>query len=501
MLEERNIAWQEISEVLLRRWRLVLAVTLAGSLAAGLWVWLASPVFRAKATILLGAQRISGPRADAMPDKQIESEMALLSSPTLVRAVLEEDERPAADAAAGGPGTGPTGSGKPAGRAAVAGGAASNSLYRRYHGMHAPDALDARVREVAKGIDTNRIEDSNVVEVAYRGTDPEWAATFVNRLLAKHVERIAHLNEQSNTPALFQQQRDLASQRLAAATEALNKFRARQGPDFSEGDEADLRKSLTELEAERAAATTALAEARARVDYLNRDLARHPETITSESELRQNESVRMLEARLLQLEMQRSEQITKYTPTSVVIKDLDKQIGETKNLLTGQQAETRAGGKTTVNPTRQTMEIDLVQKKAEVAALAARLGGLSQRQATLRAELGRYTQASPELGHLKSEEKSAGDAYLDYQKKAEEARLGRALDQSGIVNISILERALPPDMPEPAKGGLKMLVAFLASLALGIALALLRDRLDPAVTSDLQAERMTGVPVIERVPV
>src|SRR5580693_76911 len=301
MLEERNIAWQEVLEVLLRRWRLVLVATVAGTAIVLLWVWLSPPVYRAKATILLGAQRISGPRGDAMPDKQIESEMALLASPTLVRSVLEDEKPAGAEASSG---RGPRASG-----GAGEGGSATSAGTRRVHVRRDPDVLDARVREVAKGIDTNRIEDSNVIEVAYRGNDPTWAANFVNRLLAKHVERIAQLNEQTNTPELYQQQRDLASQRLSAATAALNKFRARQGPDFSEGDEADLRKSLAEAEAQHAATATSLAEARARVDYLNRELGRHPETITSESELRQNESVRLLEARLLQLEMQRSEQI------------------------------------------------------------------------------------------------------------------------------------------------------------------------------------------------
>jgi uncharacterized protein involved in exopolysaccharide biosynthesis len=456
-------------------------------LAIAAWVWFSPPVYRAHATIMLGAQRVSTPRGDAMADKAISSEMALLSSPALVKDVLKQPDMAA--------------SGKPGGPAMQATPKVNPiaALYRRAHGLPPADPMDDQVHAVAREIETNRVEDTNVIEVAYSSPNPHWAADFVNTLLAKHVERIARLEEQPGKRRFYQGQREEVFRRLEAARDALNRFRERQGSDLAPGDDADLHKALAQLDSERTAAGAQLAEAQARVGYLRSEIGRHPAKIASESEMRESEGAKLLEGRLATLEIQRSEAITKYTPTSTPVRDLDSQIAETRKLLTGQKFDQMAGNKTAVNPTFQAVEIELVQRQAELAALNARVKALNGEEGRVRAQIAKLAQVTPDLERLQNDEKSANDAYLEYVKKGEEARLTSALDQSGLVNISILERAEVPNNPEPSRDQYKMIVGILASFALGMALALLRERFDPAVNSGTQAERMTGVPVIESI--
>jgi succinoglycan biosynthesis transport protein ExoP len=507
MMEESSINWLQHLETIWRRRKTVLTIGLAGSLAVAGWIWFTPPLYRAHATILLGAQRVSTPRSDAMPDKAIDSEMALLASPALVKEVLQDlgvvPQPAAAAATAAGPAAAPAPSRVPATPARLPVEAPSNpvaTIYRRAHGLPPPDVYDQQVRAVARGVETSRVDETNVIDVAYRGKDPRWAANFVNTLLAKHVERIARLNEQPDTRHFYQSQRELVFRRLQAAREALNRFREKQGSDLAPGDDAELHKSLTTLDGEHATAQSQLAEAQARVSYLRQEIGRHPPKIASESEMRQSEGVRLLEGRLAQLEMQRSEAITKYTPTSTPVHDLDAQIAETRKLMAGREME-HLGSKTAVNPTHQALELELVQRQAEAAALAARVRALSGEQGRLRSQISHLASVSPDLERLQNDEKSANDSYLDYMKKGEEARLTTALDQSGLVNISILERAEVPDSPEPAKAGFKLLAGIGASFLLGALLALVLERLDPVVNSGTQAERITGVPVIESVSI
>jgi uncharacterized protein involved in exopolysaccharide biosynthesis len=499
-MEESSIRWMQHLETVWRRRRLVLTIGLLGSLAICAWVWFSPPQYRAHATILLGAQRVTTPRGDAMADKGIASEVAMLSSPALVRDALEalggaprspaSVDRPAA--ASGHPAPGVA-----AGRGI---GDRFGALYRRIRGMPPADPLDAQVQDVAKDIEASRVEESNVIEVAYSGDNPRWAANFVNTLLAKHVERIARLEEQPRTRSFYQGQGDVVFRRLQEARDALTSFRDRHGSDLAPGDDAELHKALTELDAERASAETQLAEAQARVGYLRGEIGRHPAKIAAESEVRQSEGVKLLEGRLTTLEIQRSEAITKYTPTSTPVRDLDAQIAETRKLMSGQAVEQQtAGTKTAVNPTFQAMEIDLVQRQAELAALSARVRALSGEQQRVRSQIAHLAASTPELDRLQNQEKSANDAYLDYMKKGEEARLNGALDRSGLVNISVLEHAEVPNSPEPSKDQYKLLVGIAASFALGVIAALVRERIDPAVNSGTQAERMTGVPVIESI--
>jgi uncharacterized protein involved in exopolysaccharide biosynthesis len=454
---EGGIPWLSLLETAWRRRALVLAVGLAGSLLAVIWVWRTPPVYRAHATILLGAKAMSGPRTDAMADKAIESELALLASPELIRETLRE----------------------------------MNPREPRL----APAAEAARVRRLESNIDASRIEETNVVEVAYRGTDPRWGARFINALVAQHVERIARLDEQANTRQFYQGERDALYAQLQAAGAALNRFRAGEGAQLSPAGDAELHKALAQVDDEQAAAVSQRAEAEARVAYLQQEIGRHPPSIATESDSRESEGARLLDARLMQLEMQRSEAITKYTPASTMVQSIDSQIADTRRLLAGQQVH-EADRKTGVNPTYQTLEVDLVQRRAEAAALGARLTALAGERQRLHGQLDRLDAVTPQLTRLENEQKSAADAYLDYLKKEEEARLNRAFDRSGMVNISVLEPAEAPETPEPAKTGWKLLAGVLASLALGAAAAAARERLDPAVSSGAQAERITGVPVI-----
>ncbi len=455
---EAGIPWLGLLETAWRRRAVVLAVALAGSLTAAVLAWRAPPLYRAHVTILLGAKPMAGQRTDAMADKAIESELEMLSSPELIRETLREVGPRAAQSRA---------------------------------------AESAEVRRLAHDIETNRIEETNVVEVAYRGADPRWAARFLNALVAKHVERIARLDEQANTRAFYQGERDALLGRMQAAGDAASRFRASAGAgaDIASGDGAELHKALAELDAEQATTASQHAEAQARVAYLQREIGRHPTHIATESESRESDGTRLLDTRLMQLEVQRSEAITKYAPGSTTVQAIDSQIAETRHLLAGQRLE-EAGKKTAVNPTYQTLELDLVQREAEAAALAARLQALGGERERVRQQVDRLTALAPQLTRLDNDAKSASDAYADYLHRAEEARQNRELDRSGMVNISVLDPAEVPDSPEPVKAGWKLLAAVLASLVSGLAVAAIWERLDPAVNSRGQAERIAGVPVI-----
>ena len=106
----------------------------------------------------------------------------------------------------------------------------------------------------------------------------------------------------------------------------------------------------------------------------------------------------------------------------------------------------------------------------------------------------------PEWNRLQNNVQTQKEAYLNYLRKEEEARISSALDESQIVNIAIAERASVPT--EPESGQLKRRVIFgtMVSLLLSVGLALLRDWMDPSVKTAAQAERIAGLPVLGALP-
>ena len=141
-----------------------------------------------------------------------------------------------------------------------------------------------------------------------------------------------------------------------------------------------------------------------------------------------------------------------------------------------------------LNPTYLSLSGDLTQTRAQVAALQARSDALRTQITDHRTSLEHLDRIASEHERLQQEVTSAKEAFLTYLKKEEEARFSNALDESRIVNVSIVERATTPTIPVQSKTGIKFLVGVIFGLIAALLVGYLRDRLDPSVkTAELSA--------------
>lgn len=490
MIEERPLPWQEILEIVFRRYRVILLGVTAGVLAGFFVNWLRPPLYTAGAQVQLTAQAVPGPRVDAMPATQIQAEMALLQSPTLVRSVLEAYRQDAQVET-------------PPSSAFVRARALVVDLLRnplgRLEGIPPERTLELEVQSLVDRIATEPVERSNVVRVSFTGEDPQWAARFVNDLLAHHIERIARLNEQSGARSFYRRQLEILGQRWQEASNALTAFRERQGASLLAGDETQMRQVLANLEAERVRAETQVLELRRRVEFLAEEIQRHPKTIEAESRVTENQVVQDLKRRILELEMERGERLSRYTPTSTMVRELDAQIEAANALLATKEQETTER-MTAANPSYQALEVDLVQTRASLTSAQARAAALASQTASYREKLSRLEGSAAELERLENEVAAAREAYQTYQRREEEARLSSAYDESGNVNMFIAQPAEAPVTPVDSNEVGILLAAVAAGLLLGLALAFARDWLDPRVKSSVQAQRLSRLPVIAEIP-
>ncbi len=83
-----------------------------------------------------------------------------------------------------------------------------------------------------------------------------------------------------------------------------------------------------------------------------------------------------------------------------------------------------------------------------------------------------------------------------YEKKAEEARVSRAMDDQKIVNASIVQEAMQPVLAQPR--GLLLIAAAsgMGGLVLGIAVAFMLEFFNLTVKDEQDVERFLQVPVL-----
>ncbi len=494
MIDEKPIPWRELAETIVRRRWVIVWATVAGMIVAAGLAATTPKRYRAVARALLTAQAMSGPRQKAMSDRQIKAEISLLTSRSLSRAVIEDYKA----------------KGKPREPVQFPLRKLASTVTFKIRDVFGSEAHAAAPPATAEAplsgkllwgrLQAASIKHTNVIAVVYTGYDPKWSANFVNDLLKHHVARIAELNEKASAGSFYEEQSRLLAVRWQETREALSSFQREQGASLLAGDETYLRSVLSEFEASLAQTETRRLELAAMSGFLKEELELLPLRITSESRITENEAVGYLSSRILELEIERSELLSRYRPTSIRVTALDDQIEQAKKLLETKQSETLAEYVTEENPARNSLKQQLLEIETELRGAAAKEAALQDQIFDYRDRLHLLEGLGTELERLKGDVANAKQAYQAYSKKEEEARLSSSLDSSGIVNVSIIEPAEPPKRAVPSKARGYIVIGCAAGFFLGVVLAFLRDWLDPSLKGSAQAYRLSGIPIIAEIP-
>lgn len=501
--QQQQIPWRDLIAVLHRRRALVLQVFLAGVLTVAIGLWLKGPTYRATATMMVTADRAkiavspdANTRAivDRVTDEDLNSEATLLHSDALLREVLQPywDQR--------GPEKPPSLPSR------LVSGVMSivtfplripSLMYRLIHDVPAPTEFDNWVSEAAQHVWVSPVSKSSLIEITYESNNPEWAAEFVNKLVAQHIERHTRLNQQSEARAFYEKQRELLAKKSSESETALQQFYQREHVEPTAEQRGGMRARLGQLQTTLANSETELAEGTARVEFLTTEIRNYPKNIPTQERVAESSTSQLIKPKIVELQMQRTQLLSNYAPTSVKVQDLDRQIAEAKRLL--KEQKDTSDTTTAVNPAYQALEVDLAQTKAQMAAVKARVESLRTQIADFRTKVDHLDEIASEQQHLEQQLASAKEAFGTYAKKEEEARFTSAMDESSIVNLAIVERAQPPNAPEKTKSMMIFAIGAIMSLLSGVGLAFLRDRLDPAVKSASEAQGVTGLPILAEV--
>jgi uncharacterized protein involved in exopolysaccharide biosynthesis len=497
-MSEQHRPWERYFDVLVRQRRLILGTLAAGCALAALIALVRAPVFVAATTLMVSSDRPrlavspdpkTGPVVDRVTDQDLKSEVALLQSPALIRTVLVE--RGAADDAV-------AGDGWPAriDRLLAAVTNLPNTWWRAYHGLPPFTPLDAAVSDVAHRLNVTAVQGSNLIQVSYRDTDAAGAAAFANALAAAHVQRRVLLNPDGDTQRFFEQQRQLLTETVRRADAAVRAFQEREGIRPLPEEHGTLRQRAIDTDSALAKTTAELAEATARIEFLQRELRAHPRTDALPATTGEHDPAQLVRSRLVELELQRSALVGVFTPDSERMTQLDQQLRDARRLLTSEQA--RRDGLGAANPTYQYLELNLAQTAANQASLTARRDALQRQHDEVIARLDHLDRVGAEGERLERQRAAATEALQAYIRKEEEARFSTALDASGIVNVSVVEPAAVPAVP--VEDGLTaFLIGAALSLVVALAAAFARDRFDPYVRSAGDAYDVAGLPVLAEV--
>ena len=356
------------------------------------------------------------------------------------------------------------------------------------------------VKKLSNRLQVEAIKKTNLITVSYDSQEPRVAGDVLQSLASIYLEKHMEVHRPSGQLRFFDQQTAESQRQLEEAKGKLLAFANGHGVVMAGQQRDQLLQRLDEADSSYRQTEVEMSETEHRVQGLKAQLARLPERTTTQVRTADNpELLRALKASLLDLELKKTQLLTKFEPSHRLVQEVEQQILQAKGSIAAEK----------LTPLRdETTDVDANYEwaKGELQKAQIEMTGLAAREATTRAHLAQYRILARQLGEdaitqddLTSSEKAAQDNYLLYVKKREEARMGDALDQGGIVNVAIAEQPVVPPLPVwPA--GVVVLVGFVAALTSGTGAAFAADRMDPALRTPEEVMRCLEIPVLASLP-
>jgi polysaccharide biosynthesis protein PslE len=355
-------------------------------------------------------------------------------------------------------------------------------------------------KRLAGQLKVESIKKTNLIAVNYDSPDPQLAANVLRSLTRMYLEKHMEVQRPTGQLRFFDVQTEESRRQLEEAEQKLISFTNRHGVVMA-GQQRDLAlQRLDATEADYRLTQVEMAETAQRVEELEAQLAKLPERRVTQIRTADNpELLRTLKASLLDLELKRTQLLTKFEPNHRLVQEVDEQIVQARTAIKSES----------LDPVRdETTDEDenYAWAKAELQKAEVQMKGLRARAAATSAHSAGYGALARQLGEdaitqddLASSEKAAEENYLLYVKKREIARMGDALDQGGIVNVAIAEQPVVPALPVWS-AAVVVLLGLGTGLTVGTATAFAADYMDPALRTPEEVMACLEIPVLASLP-
>lgn len=363
------------------------------------------------------------------------------------------------------------------------------------------DARVAKAMVRLKGaVKIEAVHRSDLIAITYTSSNPKQAAQVLSALASAYLEKHLDVHRPPGQLQFFEQETDRYRKDLEGAEIQLQQFAKEQGGvapklarDITLQKLSDFNASLQQTRAD-------LASTEERIQDLQKQEAAIPNRVTTQLRQTDDASVlQQLKSTLLTLELKRTELLTKYQPGYRLVQEVDKEIADTKDSITKEEAKPLREEVTDQNPTYAWIGTELAKAKSDYSSLKAR-------ETALQAIVGVYQQNATQLEEkdlaqqdLIRTAKADEDNYLLYLRKREEARMSDALDTQRILNVAVAEAPSVPSIPSDDRW-LYALAGILLAATVSVGVVFTVEHLDSSLRTPSDVVSELNIPVLAAVP-
>ncbi len=359
-----------------------------------------------------------------------------------------------------------------------------------------PTRIAKAVDRLQKALKIEVVRKSNVISVSYAADDPQRAVRVLSALGDAYLKKNVTVHRPPGQFEFFDQETEAYKNNLSEAEAKLKMFSSeddgvapQMARDITLQKQNEFHASLQQTRAE-------IASTEERIRALEKQSDTTPQRLTTQA--RQTDDAQVLQGlkgTLINLELKRTELLTKYQPTYALVQEVDKQIADTRASIVIEESKPIREETTDRNPTYGWINEELAKSRADDSGLQARASALQAIVSKYKAKALALDEKGIVQQDLLRTIKTDEENYLMYQRKREEARMTNALDQTRILNVAIAEQPMAPMLRSNSPWTLLVVGGLLAvTVSLGAAFTL--DYMDSSFRTSAEVFTELNIPVL-----
>jgi uncharacterized protein involved in exopolysaccharide biosynthesis len=466
-----------VADGFFRHWRLFLIVLSSVVILVVSWTLLAKKQYRSEMEFLLEnnrgndlitADRSSAPAATEITEQQINSELEILASEDVIGAIADP-------------------------------GWAALSAEQR-----TPEARQRHEKSIASFRKRLKIEPSrksNVISVSFTGDSSQEATDSLGRYSNAYLAHRKLLSRPRGTSKFFADEAHRYQQAWEEANGRLVDFQ-QQNHIVSVGQtEETLSKAIDGYQDDLRTAQASLSEINGRLHASSSAVQNIPPRQQSQERVtRTMSNAESLRTLLVGLENRRTELLTRYMPTNRLVKEVERQIGDTQKALDSALAQMGVEDTTDINPTYQQLQSALVDGRIEKQATEAKASALQQDVNVLRAQLSQLQALDVRFNVLQESADQARSNYELFSEKRDQAQIEDLMDDQKLVNIAVAESPTSSFKPASPKPMLNAALGLLTALFLAAGAVYFAESGRSTVANAAELEGLSRFPVLATIP-
>lgn len=356
------------------------------------------------------------------------------------------------------------------------------------------------VKNLERHLEVQAMPDSNIIQVQYTSHHPGEAAEVLKKLDELYIAKHVAVYRPAGAFAFFQKQTDHYKSELENAEAQLASFNTQQNAPAPETEKDLVLKQASDFDGQLQQTRATIQSTEHEIQAIKAELAVTPPRITTQHTTEQNQVLMAnLKSTLQNLEIQRTDLLSKYLPSYRPVQEVEKQIDQVKASIAAADKAPTNQDTTDQNKTYEMLQSNLAQAKAQLAALRAQAAAMAPVVNTYSHQAVLLDQKQIKQQDLLRNVKTAEQNYLLYLNKSQQAQISDALDSTRILNVSVAESAAVPSLPKTSPAVL-ILAGGILALIVSMGTAFGVDYLNPSFRTPDEVIRYLDVPVLAALP-